>query len=66
MSLKEEIHELVDELPEDSLSLREIRETLRLDKAIDAAKEDFRHGRFYTAEQFEAEIEKRWPRKPSA
>lgn len=63
MSLKEEIHELVDELPEDSLSLREIRESLRMSKALDEAKEDFRQGRFYTSEEFEAEMEKRWPRK---
>jgi hypothetical protein len=42
-----------------------IRESLRVSKAIDEAKEDFRLGHFYTAEEFMAEVEKRWPLKKS-
>jgi predicted transcriptional regulator len=34
-----------------------------MSKAIDEAKEDMRQGRFYTSEEFMAEVEKRWPRK---
>lgn len=59
MTLKQEVHALIDELPEDAPWLREIRETLRMSKAIDEAREDIRQGRFYTSEEFEAEMEKR-------
>jgi hypothetical protein len=62
MTVKQQVIELIDELPEDSTSLREIRESLRLSKAIGEAEEDFRQGRFYTTEEFEAEMKKRWPR----
>jgi hypothetical protein len=62
MTVKQEVRELIDELPDDSASLREIRESLRMSKAIDEAKEDFRQGRFYTTEEFEAEMKERWPR----
>lgn len=65
MTLKQEVHELVDELPDDSISLREIRESLRLSKALDEAEEDIRHGRIFTAEEMMANIEERWPRNGS-
>jgi hypothetical protein len=63
MAVKEEVHALIDELADDSPWLREIRESLRMSKALDEAKDDIREGRFYTAEEFTAEVEKRWPRK---
>jgi hypothetical protein len=66
MSVKQEVHELIDELPDDSASLREIRESLRMSKAITEAREDIRRGHFYTAEEFMAEVEKRWPARNSA
>jgi hypothetical protein len=65
MTLKQEVHALIEELPDDAPWLREIRESLRMSKALDEAKEDFRQGRFYTSEEFEVELEKRWPRKKS-
>jgi hypothetical protein len=65
MTLKQEVLELIDELPEDSVSLRDIRESLRLNKALDEAKEDVRAGRVYTSEEVLAEINKRWPPKVS-
>lgn len=49
MTLKQEIHELVDELPDDSPVLGEVRETLRMSRAIGAAMEDVREGRSLTA-----------------
>ena len=66
MSLKQQIHALVDELPEDSPLLVEVRETLRMNHAIGEAMEDVREGRTYTAEEFMAKVQKRWPRKASA
>ena len=40
------------------LSVKSVNLPLRMSKAIDEAKEDFRQGRFYTTEEFEAEMEK--------
>jgi hypothetical protein len=62
MSLKEEVHALIDELPEDSASLRELRESLRLSKAIAKSVHDIRHGRVYTAEAFMAKVRAAWPK----
>jgi hypothetical protein len=66
MSLKQQIHALIDELPDDSPLLVEVRETLRMNQALAEAMEDSRHGRTYSAEQFTAKVEERWPRKASA
>lgn len=41
-SLKQQIHDLVDELPDDSPLLVEVRETLRMNHAIGEAMEDVR------------------------
>jgi hypothetical protein len=65
MTLKEQVHALIDELPDDSPTLEEVRENLRLDQALAEAYEDIREGRTYTAEEFMAEVHKRWPQKPS-
>jgi len=66
MSLKQQIHALVDDLPDDSPLLVEVRETLRLNHAIGEAMEDVREGRTYNAGEFMAKVEQRWPRKASA
>lgn len=66
MTLKQQIHELVDGLPDDSPLLAEVRETLRMNHAIGEAIEDVREGRTYTAEEFTAKVQERWPRKASA
>ena len=65
MSLKQQIHALVDELPDDSPLLIEVRETLRLNQAIGVAMDDVREGRTYSAEEFMAKVQQRWPRKSS-
>jgi hypothetical protein len=65
MTVKQEVLELIDEMPDDSASLRELRESLRMSKAITDAREDIRQGNFYTAKEFMAEVEKRWPRRNS-
>lgn len=66
MTLKQEIHELVDELPDDSPILGEVREALRMSRAIGAAMDDVREGRSLTAEEFMDRVAQRWPRTNSA
>lgn len=66
MTLKQQIHELVDDLPNDSPLLAEVRETLRMSQAIGEGMEDVRQGRTYTAEEFVARVEETWPRRDSA
>ena len=66
MTLKQQVHELVEDLPDDSPLLAEVRETLRLNQAIGTAMDDVREGRTYTAEEFTAKVQERWPRKTSA
>ncbi len=66
MTLKQQIHDLVDDLPDDSPLLAEVRETLRMNHAIGEAMEDVRAGRTYGAEEFMEKVQQRWPRKASA
>ena len=66
MTLKQQIHDLVDDLPDDSPLLVEVRETLRMNHAIGEAMDDVREGRTYSAGEFTAKVQQRWPRKASA
>jgi hypothetical protein len=66
MTLKQQIHVLVDELPEDSPMLIEVREVLRMNHAIGEALADVREGRTYNAEEFMAKVQQRWPRESFA
>ena len=66
MTLKQQIHDLVDDLPDDSTLLAEVREALRMNHAVGEAMEDVREGRTYGAEEFMAKVQERWPRKTSA
>jgi len=52
VTLKQHVHELVDELPDDSPILAEVNETLRLNQAIGEAMEDSREGRTIEAGDF--------------
>jgi len=65
MTLKQQIHELVDDLPDDSPLLVEVRETLRMNLAIGEAMEDVREGRIYSSEKFIAKVQERWPGRVS-
>ena len=65
MTLKDEIHGLVDDLPEDSVMLLKFREALRMNRALDEAILDLRKGRTYYAESFTAKVQERWPRPAS-
>jgi hypothetical protein len=66
VTLKQQVHHLVDGLPDDSPLLAEVRETLRMNQALGEAMEDVREGRTYTAEEFRAKVQERWPRRASA
>ena len=61
MTLKQQIHDLVEGLPDDSPLLIEVRETLRMNRAIGEALADVREGRTYAAEEFMTKVERRWP-----
>src|SRR5437764_13521233 len=52
MTLKQQVHLLIDELPDDSPLLIEVCEALRMDHAIGEAMADARAGRTYSAEAF--------------
>ena len=52
MTLKQQIHELVEELPDDSPLLAEVRETLRMNQALQEAVADVEAGRTFTSEEF--------------
>jgi hypothetical protein len=66
MTLKQQIHDLIDELPDNSPVLVEGREALRMNHAIGEAMENVRNGRTYGEEDFMARVKERWPRKSSA
>lgn len=66
MKVKQQIHTLVQELPHDSPLLMKVRETLRMNHAIGEPMDDVSAGRTFSAEEFEAKVEERWPRKHSA
>ena len=66
MTLKQQIHDLVEELPDNSPLLVEVRETLRMNHAIGEAMADVRAGRTFSAEEFTAKVQERWPRQASA
>jgi len=66
MTLKQQVYQLVDGLPEDSPLLAEVAETLRLNQGIGEALDDIREGRTIEAEEFAKRIETRWPRKSTA
>ena len=66
MSVKETIHQWIDEMPDDSPAMRELYEEALLDLAITAAKRSIAEGRTYTLEQVEAMLEEKWAKQHSA
>ena len=54
MSVKETVHRLIDELPDDSPWLLDLYEQARLKKALDEAEEDIKAGRVHTIEEVRA------------
>jgi hypothetical protein len=60
MTLKQKVHDLVDELPDDSELLHEFCETAELNKALAKSMDDFKHGRVYSEEDFVAKVRELW------
>jgi hypothetical protein len=56
--LTQNIHDLVDETPEDAPLPRDVRELRQLNHAI----ADVREGRDYSVDQFMKKVEQQWPR----
>ena len=54
MSVKEAIHRLIDEMPDDSPWLLDLYEQAQLKKALDDAEDDIKAGRVYTIEEIRA------------
>jgi hypothetical protein len=65
MTLKQQIHELVDGLPDGSPLLVEVCKTLRMNQALREAVADIEANRTFEAE-FMAKVQERWPRQASA
>lgn len=51
MSVKETLHRLIDEMPDDSPWLLDLYERVRLSRGIEAAMEDVRAGRVSNPEE---------------
>ena len=66
MSVKEAVHQLIEEMPEDAPELLDFYERLRLRRAIDEARRSIREGRYYTLEDVERMTEERWETSHSA
>ena len=66
MSVKEAVHKLVDEMPDDAPELLDFYERLRLNRAIAEARQSIREGRYYTLEEVERMTEERWETSHSA
>ncbi len=66
MTCKQDIHTLVDTLPDESPVLAEVHETLRLNRALAEATADIEAGRVYSADAFLKKVEEKWPTKTSA
>lgn len=65
MTLKQKVHDLVDELPDDSQLLHEFRETAELNKALAKGMDDLKNGRVYSEEEFMAKLQALWPKTTS-
>jgi hypothetical protein len=69
MTLKQELHALVDALvdalPDDSPRLAGLGESLRMSRALDEGFEDVQQGRTCEADAFLRKVQQRWPRKTS-
>ena len=65
MTLKERAHKLIDAMPDDSPSLRDLCENLALNKAIQEGLADIAAGRICSLEEVEAEFQERWKEEHS-
>lgn len=65
MSVKETIHQWVEDLADDSKTLQELYEQARIECAIGEAMEDVQTGRFVTFEEMDRRMEQKWAKRLS-
>jgi hypothetical protein len=65
MSVKETIHQWVDEMPDNSPALLEFYERVRLNRAIAEARADVAAGRVLTWDEADRRMEEKWARRDS-
>ena len=66
MSVKEAVHKLVDEMPDDAPELLDFYERARLSRAIEEGMADVRAGRVYPIEEVMERYEERCRARNSA
>ena len=65
-TLKEQVHQLIDDMPDDSQYLKDLLETLRLNQAIAEANEDVKAGRLIEADDMLKWAEEKWQKHTTA
>ena len=66
MSVKEIIHQWVDELPDDAPSLLDLYEKAQLSRAIEEGMQDVRAGRMVTFDEIDRRMQEKWAKRDSA
>ena len=64
--MKESIHQLIDELPDDAPELLDFYERARLNRAIDEARQCVREGRTITWDEADRRMKEKWAKRDSA
>ena len=65
MSVKETIHQWVDDLPDNSPTLLDFYERMRLNRAIEEARCDVREGRVITWDEADRRMKEKWAKRNS-
>ena len=65
MSVKEAVHKLIDEMPDDSPELLDLYERARLNHAIDEARKCVEEGRMLTWEEADRRMREKWAKRDS-
>ena len=66
MSVKEAVHKLVDEMPEDAPELLDFYERAKLSRAIEEGMADVRAGRTITFDEMDRRMQEKWAKRDSA
>lgn len=65
MSVKETIHQWIDEMPDNSPTLLDFYERMRLNRAIEEARCDAAEGRTLTWEEADRRMQEKWAKRDS-
>ena len=65
MSVKETIHQWIDEMPDDAPVLLDFYERMRLNRAIAEARRDVAAGRVLTWEEADRRMPEKWAQRDS-